>query len=264
MKRAAVIAVAVVAFLAAAAFGVRSYMVWDRRRDKLPAFTEIPPGQRAPKGQTILFGLDVGRSTLTNVEAWEAARGLKCVNTSMRALMEEKRQEIKRQMKEAKANGDDPDGVTGASLADYHSRKEQNPQVRLSCEDVAGAALADRPRDDEKGRVLIVLDSDKLPVRHISFAPKFTDPALALEKLKAATAAMTARFGPPTKSVNGAPDGDEPFPPLKIFKREWRFTDLRAEVSAMSFGKRGVEVKETLEVPWPVRSDAPTRPDAPR
>ena len=110
-----------------------------------------------------------------------------------------------------------------------------------------------------KGRALIVLDSEALPVRHVSFAAKVDDPQQALDRFRLEVATMNARFGAPTKTV-GDIDPADPFPLLQMKKLEWRFTDLRAEVSGMSFGKRGVEVKSTLEVPWPVRADAPTLP----
>jgi hypothetical protein len=38
---------------------------------------------------------------------------------------------------------------------------------------------------------------------------------------------------------------------------EWMFADLLVKVSALNFGARGVSVTETVEVPLPIRPDAP-------
>jgi hypothetical protein len=233
---------------------VRACMLWDRARDKMPELTEVPEGRRAPAGSSTLFGLVVGESRMGAVDALGLAG---CRNTSMRALMQKKRDAIKDAMKQAEARGDDPDGVTGASLANYRSRKEQNPQVRISCEPVAGAVFSDRQRGPETGRLLVVLDSAEHPVRHVSFARKIDEPMRALDEWNGAVAEMTKRFGEPTSTMNGEPAFQvPPFPRMKLFKNEWTFTDLRAEVTAMSFGARGIDVKEALEVPWPVRVDA--------
>src|SRR4051812_25157287 len=101
LKKVLIIAGAAVAILVAAAFGVHAYMDWDRKRDKLPEFTDLPAGTRAPKGQANELGIDVGKSTLADAEAWAKDRGITCNNTSMRALMEAKRQDTQKKMKEA-------------------------------------------------------------------------------------------------------------------------------------------------------------------
>ena len=56
----------------------------------------------------------VGESRQKDVDAL-ALTG--CRNTSMRALMTAKRENVQKEMQQAEARGDDPDGVTGASLA---------------------------------------------------------------------------------------------------------------------------------------------------
>jgi hypothetical protein len=45
---------------------------------------------------------------------------------------------------------------------------------------------------------------------------------------------------------------------------EWDFSDLRVSLRALNFrGPRGVLVSEVVEVPWPVRPDAPSLARAP-
>ena len=79
--------------------------------------------------------------------------------------------------------------------------------------------------------------------------------------------ALAARFGKPTESetatnASGASDGhgaDAPVPKYGRRVAEFRFSDLIATVSVANLGGRGYSVGETLEVPLPVRADAPAR-----
>ena len=70
---------------------------------------------------------------------------------------------------------------------------------------------------------------------------------------------MTQHYGAPTSSAT-PPAADAPFKLLTPYKWEWKFADTRIEVSALNYGRRGVDILEAKEVPWPVRPDAPATP----
>jgi len=82
-------------------------------------------------------------------------------------------------------------------------------------------------------------------------------PAVALAEFVAAKDAMTAAFGPPSESVNEPLT--LPMPSLKSYTFAWTFSDLRALTRLMNMGDGRLSLDETIEVPWPVRSDAPQR-----
>lgn len=72
--------------------------------------------------------------------------------------------------------------------------------------------------------------------------------------------AFTAQLGHPTSaSVRQPLEDDNPM--TRIFERmqpvsnEWSFADRRAEILVFNFGlPKGISVRETFEVPWPVRT----------
>ncbi len=224
-------------------------------RDILPAFTEPAAGPRAPTSEA--FGMTVGRSGLPEVNAFLRGEGLDCADTSMRALMQKAREDKRKEIAAAAARGDPPDAVSGASIVNRRSPKEANPQVRLSCEANAAHANARGP-----GRLLMVFDSPVHPVRHVSFERSFPAAATetALAEFIGAKRGMEARFGPPTKGRAGTDGEPAEFVWLSPLEIEWTFADLRVRVTAVHYGARGVVVGETVEVPWPVRADAPARP----
>src|SRR5688500_1643922 len=78
--------------------GYGLYRVRARRNlvDLLPAFTEPGPGPRAP--HTRALGFTLGESTLEEARARLAAAGLDCPDTSMRALMQQAREQTRREM----------------------------------------------------------------------------------------------------------------------------------------------------------------------
>jgi hypothetical protein len=226
--------------------------------DVLPAFTEAGPGPRAPSTRALGFAL--GDSGLDGVRARLAAAGLSCPDTSMRALMREARERTRREMAVRKARGEDPDAVSGASGVDRPSPKEANPQVRLACAEVAPGALGlpELAAIPVRGRLLLVFDSPRHPLRHASFERSYPagELAAALADLNDTRRRHAAVFGAPA----GAAAGDtRELPWLSPAETAWRFADLHAKVSAIDWGPRGIVVSEIVEVPWPVRADAARR-----
>ena len=205
----------------------------------------------------------MGSSLLPAVRASLKSAGLDCPDTSMRALMQQARDQTRREMEARKARGEDPDAVTGASRVNYRSPKEANPQVRLACSDTPSGKLTDAQRPASRGRLLLVFDSPLHPLRHVSFERTYpaTETASAIADLDGTRARMTASYGPGTGALAGAAPTQE-LPWLSPREGIWRFADLLARVSAIHYGPRGVVVSEIVEVPWPVRSDAPARPSA--
>jgi hypothetical protein len=223
--------------------------------DVLPAFTERGEGPRAPV--TGFFGFFVGQTRLDEAQATLSRLGLACEDTSIRALMRQHRQQKQRELDERRARGEPTDAVSGASAVGRCSPKESNPQVRLTCEGVPSETLVDRRRPVSRGRLLLVFDSQRHPLRHVSFERTFPDHAAstAISDLYQARDAMQALLG-----ETAAPLDVAALAWLKPNQTEWRFSDLRVRVSAIHYGARGIVVSELAEVPWPVRADAPALP----
>jgi hypothetical protein len=219
----------------------------------VPTFREPPPGPRAPTAQA--FGAHVGSSSLDDLRAQLARLGLDCPDTGMRALLRQARAAKAKELEDRRRQGLAVDTVSGASAVNRPSRMERSPQVRLRCEEVRGSIFADRPRSSATGRLLFVFDSAELPLRHVSFQQTFADTDTALAELDAAVAALASRYGAPAKrpAVAGLPW-------LAPVVYEWPFADLVVKVTALNFGQRGVSVTEVIEVPLPVRPDAPALP----
>lgn len=81
----------------------------------------------------------------------------------------------------------------------------------------------------------------------------------SLAQWSQALARFSAALGEPTSLPTTMPheDGDDA---TRIFERyrpitaQWRFADRRAELTVMNFGPaKGISIRETFEVPWPVR-----------
>jgi transposase InsO family protein len=217
-----------------------------------PPSVDPPAGPRAPGSDA--FGARVGHTSLADAQALLRRLGVECPDTSARAIMTRARAARLREAEDRKARGLPPDAVSGAS-AGRRSPMERNPQVRLSCEGLPTTLLGDRPRAPSEGRLLLVFDSDELPVRHVSFQRTMTDTALARSELQAAVAAFETRFGPPTRRP---PADQASLPWLVPVEYVWTFADLTVRASALNFGgTRGIMLTELIEVPLPVRADAP-------
>jgi hypothetical protein len=209
----------------------------DKAPAGLPQFQEPAAGPSAPSNK--LLGVRVGQTLRRDIDALIDTQKLDCRDLSPTTLGAKMR--ARRRPKTS------PDATARAS-----PNKAGNPQVRLSCPSVSGPQIGDRDRDRSRGRWLFVFDSPEHPLRHTSFRRRHTDHTAANRDLSAAVAALTAAYGPPT-SRSQLPAEFKKFHP---YKWEWRFANVRVEASALNYGKRGVDVLETIEVPWPVRADA--------
>jgi hypothetical protein len=254
-RRAAVVAAVVAVVVVAAAFGIRAYMVWDRTRDVLPALSPVPDGPRAPRALHLL-DVEPGRTTLDAVQAFTQARGWSCRDVSMRGLMQAGRAEARAKVDAAKAAGIDPDTVAGASRAHYYSRKERNPQIQWSCEDVDVTGLDDIAAGpaDLHADVVFIFDAAALPLRSVMVSRKLMSQSAALA-LRDAALARFADLGAPHELV-GAPDltpGEKIFKRLRLVSSVWQWADRRVTVSVMNFGPaKGIDVREIVEIPWPI------------
>ena len=229
-----------------------AYTAWRRTQAPAPLLPELVdpgPGPRAPANRA--FGVALGEARFEAIEALAAARGLSCRDTSARALMQRVRAENA-------AKGGGVDAVSRASAK--VSPMEQNPQVRFTCEGVDAERLGDRPRPPAAGRWLFVFDGPEAPLRHVSYRRQHAREEAALADAESAAEALIARFGPPHRVLRGLPPADTPsplFPRFEPVELAWRFADLSAAVRVMGAGAAGIDVYEVVEVPWPVRADAP-------
>lgn len=247
--------------------GIGGWRVWRMygggEADELPTFIEPAAGPRAPVSTGI--GVTVGKSTLPEVEALVAAWGIPCEDTSARALMKKMRDKKQAEIAEKEARGEAVDANAGASWMNKKSRRELNPQIRYACADVKAPQLKDRERPAAEGRLLFVFDSEDLPLRHVSFRRLQKEPLAAYHDFRAALDTMTAVYGAPHVETGKIPvaealAGAELFPKLVPIKREWNFSDIQVKVTVLNFGARGIDILESVEVPWPVRPDAPALP----
>lgn len=259
-RRRTVVAVALVAaaIVATVSIGFGRRRSATVLRDELPAFIPPPPGPRAPA--TAVFGFTVGVTSLREAQSWLTRRGMACADTSVRALMRRAREERRNEDEQRRARGESADAVTGASALNRPSPRESNPQVRLSCEDVPGAAVG--AKDAPSGRLLLVFDSPSHPVRHVSFERTHPSSAgtEALADLGTTVQSFRDTFGPAHEDGTDV----DALPWLVPVAARWQWSDLEVKVSALSFGARGTVVSQAVEVPWPVRADAPARPLAGR
>jgi len=247
---------------AAGSAAAKRVPIWEPLPDELPSFSEPGEGARAPDNQG--FHVRLGETRLPEVQALTARFGPKCANRSIRAVMKAARESKAREVLAAKTAGQSVDTVTGASVLMYWSPREKTPQVRWSCEDIDMNALGDRPRPSfDQSRLLYVFDSEALPVRHASLQRSWPKArvALAVDDVRRSLAALKARFGQPTNQRGELPaPGTSPeIPPMRNFLWEWKYADLQVKLNAVNLPK-GLVISEDVEVPVPVRPDAPARP----
>jgi hypothetical protein len=216
-------------------------------------FRDPDPGPRAPEAAA--FGVEIGRASYADVMAYVEAKGFTCKDTSIRAMMEAKR-EAEKEKQATKGE----DAVSSASWMNKKSKREKNPQVRFSCPSVDSDAISDRERVKSQGRLLFVFDNDDLPLRHVSYQRSHDNHTAALDDYEDSVKAMTARFGEPTATRGELPERDAKgkavFPPSRSLEIRWDFSDLAIKVTAIHFGRK-VTVGERIEVPHGIRPDAP-------
>ncbi len=250
------VALGVFSVLVLGAVIARSYYARARAprviEDVLPVFSELPAGPRAPKSE--LLGARVGFTTFAEIETFGKTHDMLCKDTSARALMRAAREKKKAETEKKKAEGVD---VTSSASSKKVSPMEQNPQVRWSCEGTVSSAIGDRTRVPATGRVLYIFDSAKHPLRHVSYRRVHRDHAQARADLLDSIAAVKALYGEPQQTSGTLPEEGAEFQKYEPYKLEWKFTDVALTVSGLSFGERGVDIYEAIEVPLPVRSDAP-------
>jgi len=254
-----------VAFAGALLFALGAAALYRQHRARAashfvpPVLVDPKPGPRAPS--TDLLGVRVGVSHFDAVVSLVTRSGLSCEDRGVRVLMAEIRDKKRAEVAEAAARGT-PDAVSGASILTRRTARDENPQIRFSCEGADSSKLVDRARASSKGRLLFVFDDPKSPLRNASYQRNFSDFGSALADFSSALDAFTARFGTPRETELGPRRGPSPDSPLEKYSRrvdEWRFADVVATVSIANLGGRGFVVSESLEVPLPLRADAPTR-----
>lgn len=236
--------------------------LWSKRPRELPPLqTDLPdfvePSEalpRAPSSQA--FGVAVGVIDVEQLDRHLHELGVVCDDTGVRAIVERMRASKTAEL----AQADDPDAVSGASILWRRSKKENNPQVRLSCEVASIQAIDPTRGASPKGRALFVFDSPEHPLRHASMRRNHATRGSAVADLQAALAVHRARLGEPTLTRGGVPEFEEELlDRLEPIAVQWRYADLLVEVTLHDFGKT-ISVDERVEVPWPVESDAPARP----
>ena len=220
---------------------------------QIPKFVPLPEGPRAPSASAL--GFPLGRMTFPAAEAWAKEKGVACRDKGMAALM---REGIAAQIAAQRAAGEWALTTRAYGFLNPHGR---NPQIRYSCEDLPSTVLTDRPRTPSTGRVLFVFDAVGLPLRHVSFMRTHQALDQARADLQETVAAFTAQLGEPTQlptlSAPLAGSPSQEFEVLRPTTFQWRFADVVAEVTLLNTGTRGFNITEQVEVPWPVRSDAP-------
>ena len=251
--RLSITAAVVVAVGAGLAWGRWSYGLMRQaalEASFLPHYRDPPPGKRAPSA--LAFGNEVGKSSLDEVRTWARRLGLDCPDTSVRAMLRRARAE-RRLAQESAHAGPSTDAVSGASgSSDRRSPREYNPQVRLSCSRASAATFSGERRPPQLGRLLFVFDSAAHPLRHASFQRIVVDPRLALREFEAAARSFERTYGRP--SVRPQVAG---LPRLTPVAYQWTFSDLVVRVTALNFGAKGTSLSEIVEVPLPLRPDAP-------
>ena len=217
----------------------------------LPEFTEPGPGPRAPA--SALLDVEVGKVAFEALRARLAERNVACRDTSAKALMKAARE--KKAAERAKGGG--VDAVSSAS-SKRQSPMERNPQVRLSCEGVDAQALDGRARGRE-GRALFVYDSEAHPLRHASFRRMHRDRAAALGDAQETLRALEAVYGPAMEVSRPLPAVPAALTTWTPYELRWRWADLEVQLTLIDYGDKGVNVYEAVQVPWPVRPDAPAQ-----
>lgn len=220
-------------------------------------FKDPPAGRRAPSYDA--FRVKLGTTRFDDVGELVAALGLDCGDTSIRAMMDRRREKEKKRQDEAKARGED--AVTSASWMNRRSKRESNPQVRFSCPKITSDQIGDRPRVASTGRLLYVFDAYEYPVRHSSYQRTHQDHALAIKDFQDTVAVLTKTYGEPTKPLkNELPVADKTgaveVPSAVNYEVAWEYADLLVRTNLLRYGKL-VTVGERVEVPHGLRPDAP-------
>ncbi|MCB9638388.1 MAG: hypothetical protein H6727_05690 [Myxococcales bacterium] len=254
-------------------YGMRGYRAWKRRQamNKPWVHKFQEPNQKLPKAPHFtVWGLSLGMSHFAQAKALTKKLGLRCRDNSIRGVMRRRRAE---RIAKLKAQGK-VDGISGASW-NRPSPRERNPMIRWNCDKVPTEKIRDIDRPiGVFGRLLFVFDSVRYPLRHLSYQYD-ASPAKAVLAFRRATEHYQKLLGMPPQAKDDRPifsASSKPTNPsntgvnsLKMirkydrFLREWRFAGIRVKLTLRSFG-RWMNVSEIVEIPWPVRPDAPVLP----
>lgn len=240
--------------MTAVAFASRGYLR-PRPEPILPAMTEPGPGPRGPDNH--LLGVEIGRTSFEDIQAFVQARKVDCRDTSAKALMKNMRAKKMKEREAKIAAGEAVDAISKAS-SKKKSPMERNPQIRFSCEHTAAQRLDGR-EGQVQGRALFVFDSDDHPLRHASFRRLHKEVSSGVQDARRTLAAFEARFGPAHEVTYALPPEGQNLETWRPYEMSWRWADLEAKVSVVDYGKRGFNVFESLQVPLPIRPDAPVR-----
>ncbi len=237
---------------------------WEDPPDELPVFTEAPPGKKAPTSS--IFGARVGTTTFDEAVVLTKQMGATCSDRSMRTAMDTMRASKKLEIEQALAQGKAIDSVTGASIVQWRSPRETNPQVRWACDGIDAALVKDRARPTvSPARLLFIFDSKNLPLRHVSLQRMWPKAQIdgAIADLRSTFEHHEKLYGPPTTATGELPTTDpKSIAALRSYSavtREWVFADLKVRVQGLNF-PNGFNVQEEVDVPMPLRADAPARP----
>jgi hypothetical protein len=219
------------------------------RSQAAAAVAESPASELASAPSRVALGVTVGVASLAAVEATLRERGLTCEDTSVRASVEKLREHKREQL------ANDPDAVSGASILERRSKKEDNPQIRLACS-VDSLAQIEAGRAQVAGRALFVFDGPEQPLRHASLRRNYQVGQQAGQQVEAAlldlretVARFEATYGEPSLRRGTIPEpGDAPAK-LEPIRVQWRYADLFIEVAATHVGAL-VSVDERVELPW--------------
>ena len=177
-----------------------------------------------------------------------------------------------REAEERKRMGCHPMPSRAPSAANRRSPMERNPQVRLSCEGLPAARLTDRPRAASVGRLLFVFDSPEQPLRHISYQRTIADSGAGRGRARRRRRRLREDLGPPTRKPQPTPAGQPP--PARPADRPHRHpalagphpntsgpspTSPSASPPSTSAAPAAPCSPSSIEVPLPIRPDAPAR-----
>ena len=255
MKKKTVISVfCFFAGMTAVAFASRGYLR-PQTGPILPAMTEPPEGPRGPDNSAL--GVKIGLTGFKALQAYVKDRNVDCVDTSAKALMKKMRAKKKAERESKVAAGQTVDAVSRAS-GKRKSPMERNPQIRFSCERILASQLDGRD-DSVRGRALFVFDSPRHPLRHASFRRLHVDKSKGLQDARRTLANFEARFGQPHEVTYALPEDGASVETWRPYEMTWRWADMEAKVTVVDYGPRGFNVFESLQVPLPIRPDAPVR-----
>lgn len=230
-----------------------AYRHWAANRPILPSYVEPEP-PFAPAARSLVASAVVGHTRLDELRAALDRLGIECADASVSRFARRLRED---RLAALEVSGrDEIDGVTRASLS-RPSRHERNPQVRLACD--VRIERFDSGRTPGEGRVLAVFDSAETPLRSISLQRRLERDEDARIELSQSLSRLEQIYGAAHQRLGEPEVMGRPFRRFATEGAVWRWGDVEVRVTATRLGASGVSMDETVQVPWPVRPDAPAR-----